>query len=260
MYLTLFSNPIQSIARIALTHLVRNLSLPTLTVALFTSLYQIVRISINSVGIVPTFNTLMLIRRYLNGSNLTYVGLQNLFQNTNSITVTAILETLAPFWNNCITKITLWAFSKLFNLFIFTIFFAAVKNLIFRLINLAFVGLVSVMTSLFYFELPSLDFIKDLIKPVTSYSKDLNQIDYKMSDLVQSMDNNNLVTITCLVVIATVVGTSILVGISLTDWENLKDITLNLTSQITNITTWPFRVSYRGCARVFNWFFPPRIT
>ena len=62
MYLSLFSNPIQSIARIILTQLVSHLSLPSLTITMFTTLYQVSRSSINTIGVVPTLNTLLYIK------------------------------------------------------------------------------------------------------------------------------------------------------------------------------------------------------
>ena len=256
MFLTLFSNPIQAIARIALTHLVRNLSLPTLTVSLFTSLYHIVRISINNVGLIPTFNTLILIRRYLNTGPLSFLGLQNLFQNNNILTVQAILNTIEPFWGNCVNRTTLWAFTKLFNLFIFTIFFTMFKKFMFRLFYLLFTGLVSLMTSFFYFELPSFETIKEINKSLINLNRkmkiEINESFWERNDSLSTL----IIGCTCLL-FATV---TILIGISLTDWENLVDITVNLANKITNITTWPVRISYRGCMRFYQWLFPPSIT
>ena len=256
MYLNLFSNPIQAIARIGLTYIVRNLSLPTLTVTLITSLYHIVRISINNVGIIPTFNTLRLIRRYLNTGPLTFVGLQNLFQNNNILTVQAILNAIEPFWDNVVTRVTLRSFTKLFNLFFFTLFFTIFKKLMFRMFYLLFTSLISIMASVFYFELPSIETIKDstkdLIKLTKKLDTEVNQTFWQRNDSISTL----MVCCTCFL-IATV---TILVGVSLTDWENLQIITVNTFNSITNFTTWPIRISYRGCMRFYQWLFPPSIT
>ena len=83
----------------------------------------------------------------------------------------------------------------------------------FRLIKLLFTGLVSVMTSMFYFELPSVDYFRDLINPVFKYSKDLTELNTKITSYLD-FDNRVLINFTCLFV-STI---TLLVGISVVDW------------------------------------------
>ena len=112
MYLSLFSNPIQSIARIILTQLVSHLSLPTLTITLFTTLYQVSRSSINTIGVVPTLNTLFLLRRFISSNNvLSVVGIRSLLQTNTPLMSNSIIESIIPFLGVCFKASCKWGCS-----------------------------------------------------------------------------------------------------------------------------------------------------
>ena len=112
MYLSLFSNPIQSIARIILTQLVSHLSLPSLTITMFTTLYQVSRSSINTIGVVPTLNTLFLLRRFISSNNvLSVVGIRSLLQTNTPLMSNSIIESIIPFLGICFKASCKWGCS-----------------------------------------------------------------------------------------------------------------------------------------------------
>ena len=172
MFLSLFSNPIQSIARIGLTYLVRNFSLPTITISLITTVYQIARTSIQTIGVIPTMNSLFIIRRFImNNSDLNFNNLRYIFNNSSTLSISSLLEAFTPFWSLCIKPSSKWVFLKLFNLFIFTMFFTCLKNIIFKLIKICISSVITILTGFIFFDIPYVDSIKEFINPVIIDSK-----------------------------------------------------------------------------------------
>lgn len=169
MYLSLFSNPIQSIARIILTQLVSHLSLPTLTITLFTTLYQVTRTSLDTVGIMPTLNTLFMIRRFISSNNvlsdrLRERGIRSLLHNPGLLVSNPLIEAIIPFLGVCFDASCKRVVFKLLNFFVISIIGACIKKMFFRLIKLLFTGFTLLTSSIIYWELP--EFIRDTLPSI----------------------------------------------------------------------------------------------
>lgn len=225
MYLSLFSNPIQSIARIALTHIVSHLSLPTLTISLFTT---VTRLSINTIGIVPTLNTLFLLRRFITSNNVLSVrSVQSLLQSSGALINNSVIESIVPF----LSILSNTRVFKLLNLFIISIIFTCIKHLVFKTVKLLFTGFTLLTSSIFYWELPV--YITELLPKVPTTNDEF------IEKLTQYLF---------------LVG-SILLIFQVADYDTV----MSISTGALNITTYPLRICYRVGCSMYNWFFPPTI-